>query len=61
MTHPATYAKALVATGIAVLSALAGVLTGDATLGSLTHGQIVTVTLAGLVAFGAVYGVPNAD
>lgn len=55
-----TYAKAIYATIVAALGAMATVLVDDANLGDLTAGQWVTVVLAGLVAGGGVAGIRNA-
>lgn len=52
-------AKAFLAALIAGLSALASVLVGDVGIGEVTHGQWVTIALATVVAFAAVWGVPN--
>lgn len=52
-------AKAFLAAAIAFLGAISTALIDDKSLGQLTDGQWVTAALAGLVALGAVYGVPN--
>lgn len=52
-------AKALVAALVAGLSALSAYLVNNTSLGDLTAGQLVQVALAVVIAFGAVYGVPN--
>jgi hypothetical protein len=56
----AKIAKALYATAVAALGALAAVLVGDVGIDDLTAGQWVTVALAGLVAGGGVFGIRNA-
>jgi|SoiMetStandDraft_2_1073263.scaffolds.fasta_scaffold1360580_1 hypothetical protein len=52
-------AKALLAALISFLGAVSTALIDDKSLAELTDGQWVTAILAGLVALGAVYGVPN--
>lgn len=52
-------AKAIYATVVAGLGALAAILVGDVGFGDVTSGQWVTVVLAALVAGGGVYGVRN--
>lgn len=52
-------AKAFMAAAIAGLGSLATVLVGDSSFSDVTDGQWVTVVLAALVAFGAVWGIPN--
>ncbi len=55
------FAKALYATVVAGLGALAACLVAPETgFGDLSDGQWVTVILAGLVAGGGVYGIRNA-
>lgn len=53
------FAKAVYATVVSSLGALAAVLVGDVGFTDLTAGQWVTVTLAGLIAGGGVYGIRN--
>lgn len=55
------FAKAIYATVVAGLGALAAVLVGDVGIGDLSAGQWVTVVLAAIVAGGGVYGIRNAD
>lgn len=55
----APYAKALLASLIAGLGALATALVDDKGLGDVSDGQWVAVVLAFLVALGAVFAVPN--
>jgi hypothetical protein len=55
------FAKAIYATVVAGLGALAAVLVGDVGIGDLSAGQWVTVVLAAIVAGGGVYGIKNAD
>ena len=60
MDKVASVAKALLASVIAFLGSLATALVVDDTgLGDVSDGQWVTAILAGLVALGAVYSVPN--
>lgn len=59
LDHLAGMAKALLAAAISFLGAVSTALIDDKSLGQLTDGQWVTAVLAGLVALGAVYGVPN--
>jgi hypothetical protein len=54
------YAKAIYATVVAALGALAAVLVGDVGFADVSAGQWVTVVLAGLVAGGGVFGIRNA-
>lgn len=54
------FAKAIYATVVAALGALATVLVGDAGFSDVTAGQWVTIALAALVAGGGVYGIRNA-
>jgi hypothetical protein len=54
-----TYAKAIYATVVAGLGALAAVLVGDVGIDDLTAGQWVTVVLAAIVAGGGVAGISN--
>lgn len=54
-------AKALLAGVLAFLTALGGYLVNSTSLGQVTAGQWVYALLAGLVALGAVYGIPNAS
>ena len=54
------YAKAIYATVVAGLGALATVLVGDSDFGDVTDGQWVTIVLAALVAGGGVFGIKNA-
>jgi hypothetical protein len=56
MPSPAAYAKAITSAVIAGLTALGVGLTD----GALSSAEVVAVALAVAVAFGAVYGVPNA-
>lgn len=51
--------RAFYAAAAAVLGSLATVLVGDADFSEVTAGQWVTIALAGLVAFGGVYGISN--
>ena len=60
MNNLAKAAKAIYATIISGLGALAAVLVGDTSIGSLSAGQWVTVALAALIAGGGVYGIKNA-
>jgi hypothetical protein len=48
--------KALYSAAVAVLGSLATVLGDDVTLSDMTAGQWVTISLAGLVAFGGTFG-----
>lgn len=59
MDKLAGMAKALLGSAIAFLGSLATALVDDKGLGEVTDGQWVTAVLAGLVALGAVYAVPN--
>lgn len=52
-------AKAVYATLVSALGALAAILVGDVGFGDVTAGQWVAVALAGLIAGGGVYGIPN--
>lgn len=52
-------AKAVYATVVAALGALAAILVGNVGFGDVTSGQWVAIVLAGLVAGGGVYGLPN--
>ena len=54
------FSKAIYATVVAGLGALAVPLVGDVGIGDLSAGQWVTVVLAALVAGGGVYGIRNA-
>jgi hypothetical protein len=54
------FAKAIYATVVAGLGALATPLVADTGIGDLTAGQWVTVALAALIAGGGVYGIRNA-
>jgi len=56
----AKFAKAVYATIVAGLGALAAVLVGDVGFGDVSAGQWVTIALAALVAGGGVYGLKNA-
>lgn len=53
------FTKAIYATVVAGLGALAVPLVGDVGLGDITAGQWVTIVLAALVAGGGVYGLRN--
>lgn len=53
-------AKAIVAGVLAALSVLAGYLVNNTSFSQVTAGQWVAVVIAGLIAGGAVYGIPNA-
>lgn len=55
----APYAKAILASLIAGLGALATALVDDKSLGDVSDGQWVAVVLAFLVALAGVYAVPN--
>lgn len=55
-----TAAKAIYATVIAFLGALAVPLVGDTGFGDITSGQWVTILLTALVAGGGVFGIKNA-
>ena len=55
MTNVAGYAKAIIGCVIASLGALGTALADEV----VTRGEWVAVTLAGFVALGAIYGVPN--
>lgn len=57
LSQPPTYLKAIVAGILAGLAALAGAVGGEP---SMTAAEWVTVGTAAVVAFGAVYGIPNA-
>lgn len=59
MRFVAECAKAFMGAAVAGLGSLAAVLVGDAGFGDVTDGQWVTVALAALVAFAAVWGIPN--
>ena len=52
--------KAIFAAVTAVLSGLAAVLVGNASISDVTTAQWVTIALAGVISFGAVFGVTNA-
>ena len=52
-------AKAVFAGLLAALTALGAYLINSTSLGDITAGQWVYVAIAGLVALGAVYGIPN--
>ena len=52
-------AKAIYAALDASLGSLSAVLTGTTHLSQVTAGQLVIIVLAGLVAGGGVYGIPN--
>lgn len=56
----AQVAKAIFAAAIAALSGLAAVLVGGEGFGDLSAGQIVSIALAALIAFGGVFGIRNA-
>jgi hypothetical protein len=58
--QPAQFAKAIYATIVAALGALAVPLVGDTGFTDLSAGQWVTIALAAIVAGGGVYGIPNA-
>lgn len=51
--------KALLAALIAFVGALATALVGNVSFGDLTDGQWMAAVLAGLVALGGVYAIPN--
>jgi hypothetical protein len=53
------YGKAIYATAIAFLGALAVPLVGDTGFADITSGQWVTIVLAALVAGGGVFGIKN--
>jgi hypothetical protein len=55
LNQPKTYIKAIIATLVAALGALATALTDDVVTGS----EWVTVALAAVVAAGGVYGIAN--
>lgn len=57
----AKYAKAFYGAAVASLSAIAAVLVDNASISDLTDGQWVTVVLAGLIAFGGIAGIKNAE
>lgn len=59
VTYLGSILKALLASAIAFVGALATALIDDKSIGEITDGQWVSAVLAGLVALGAVYGVPN--
>jgi hypothetical protein len=52
--------KAFFAAATAALSGLAAVLVGNASIHDVTTAQWVTIALATLISFGAVFGVTNA-
>lgn len=51
--------KAILAALIAFVGGLAVALVGDTSFSELTDGQWVAAVLAGLVALGGVWGIPN--
>lgn len=53
--------KAFYAAAAAALSGLAAILVGNATFSDITAGQWVTIAVAALAAFGAVWGVTNKE
>lgn len=57
----AVYAKAFYAGLIAALGSLSAIMVGDFSFADVTAGQWVTIVLAGLVAFGGVAKITNAD
>ena len=52
--------KAIVATAIAVIGALAVVVVGDMTLGDLTTGQVIALIAVGLAEIAAILGLQEA-
>lgn len=59
ISQPKTYLKAIHATLVAVLGALAAVMIGDVGLTDVTAGQWLIIAGAGAGAFGGVYGLTN--
>lgn len=51
--------KAFYAAAVAFVGSLAAIMVGDVGFGDITDGQWVAAVLAGLVAFGGVYGISN--
>lgn len=54
------FAKAIFAGIVAFLSSVVVVMVGDVGFGDITDGQWVAAVLAGLIAGGGVFGIPNA-
>lgn len=59
MAYLSSILKAIVAALIAFAGALSTALVGNSSFGDLTDGQWVAAVLAGLVALGGVWAVPN--